>query len=182
MKSLDPEILEAIYTHDGLDLRQLSQDKYIMLVFLRHFGCTFCREALGDLGELQTELDKEIIEIILVHMSDEDTAQEQLERNGLAHLRHISDPDLSLYEYFGLGKGRFNQIYGLKVWLRGFKVAWLDGRGRPQYNPKFGSVSQMPGVFLIKNCSIQDKFVHRSAADRPDYRKIVNCCQVPNKS
>jgi peroxiredoxin len=173
---LDPEILEAVYTNDDQDLRSLCESSVVMLVFLRHFGCTFCREALSDIAKIRPRLKTKGIEVVLVHMSDAETAQVYLDKYKVSDVRNISDPDLSLYEYFGLTKGNFRQLYGLKVWIRGIKAGLLDGHGGPDLNGKFGAVSQMPGIFLLKDCQIQEQFIHKSAADRPDYWQIAQCC------
>ena len=39
----------------GPSLEQLSHDRPQLVVFLRHFGCTFCRESLADLAEKRAE-------------------------------------------------------------------------------------------------------------------------------
>ncbi|MCH2045408.1 MAG: redoxin domain-containing protein [Saprospiraceae bacterium] len=171
---LDPEILEAIFTNKDQDLRTLSEKKTIMLVFLRHFGCTFCRETLSDLTDIKDALASRNMELIMVHMSSEDVAESFFEQYDLMGISHISDPDCSLYEYFGVSRGSFLQLYGLKVWLRGFKAALIDGRGRPIAKKGLGDYTRMPGIFVLKNCKVVEKFIHNSAADRPDYAEIVS--------
>jgi hypothetical protein len=170
---LDPEILESIFTNTGKDLAELSANSPILLVFLRHFGCTFCREALSDISKIRTEATTfGNIQIVLVHMSDDLTADQYLLKYGMADVPHVSDTDMSLYDYFGLDKGNFWQLHGLKVWLRGLKAGLIDGHGLTLDN-KLGDYAQMPGVFVIYEQQIKAKFIHRSAADRPDYLKIV---------
>ena len=44
---LDLEILEVIYTNKGNDLRTIAEQKCVMLVFLRHFGCAFCKRVIN---------------------------------------------------------------------------------------------------------------------------------------
>mgnify|MGYP000976152784 CR=1 FL=1 len=166
---LDPDVLEAIFTDDGSDLRALCEGKPMMLVFLRHFGCTFCREAMSDIAAHRSEIEQHGVEVILVHQAEADVAKEYLQRYELSNMRHISDPDRSLYEYFGLMKGSFWQLYGLKTWLRGIKAGLIDGHGRPQIDKKLGNYEQMPGVFIIYGNRIRARFLHQSAADRPDY-------------
>ncbi len=176
---LDAEVLEAIFTDDGSDLRALCEAQPLMLVFLRHFGCTFCREALSDIAAGREKIEqKGRTQIVLVHQAEPSIAIEHLQRYGLGDLRHISDPDMSLYEYFGLMKGSFWQLYGLKTWLRGFKVGLIDGHGRPQLDKKLGDYAQMPGVFVLYQNRIQARFLHQSAADRPDYIALAEQCDL----
>ena len=56
--TLDLELLEAIFTNEGNDLRSIAEQNCVMLVFLRQFGCAFCREALDDVSDVKTELDQ----------------------------------------------------------------------------------------------------------------------------
>jgi peroxiredoxin len=170
---LDPEILEAIFTNEGTDLYNLTSEKPILLIFLRHFGCTFCREAMSDVSKIRTKIEDLGLKPVIVHMSSEETAEGFFEKYKLKGITHISDPDLSLYEYFGLSKGTFGQLYGLKVWIRGLKVGIIDGHGGPKLNKDWGDYSQMPGLFILKNGAVKAKFSHDSAAERPNYLEFI---------
>ena len=172
--NLDPEILEVTYTNEGDDLKSLSEKQAVFLVFLRHFGCTFCREAMSDIAEIRQAICDKGLKPIMVHMATEKIANEYFEQYKLEGITQISDPDLSLYEYFGLFKGKFGQLYGLKVWLRGLKVGLIDGHGGPVRNKELGAVTQMPGVFILKNGELKAKFMHKSAVDRPDYLGLID--------
>ena len=172
--NLDPEILEVTYTNEGDDLKTLSEQQPIFLVFLRHFGCTFCREALSDIANIRETLEAKGLKLVLVHMASEEVALAHFENYQLNNVTHISDPDLSLYEYFGLFQGKFHQLYGLKVWLRGLKVGIIDGHGGPTVKKELGSVNQMPGIFLLENGDIKVKFIHKVSSVRPNYMKIVD--------
>jgi hypothetical protein len=69
-----------------------------------------------------------------------------------------------------LERGDFTQLFGPKVWLRGFKAGLLGnhGVGAPE-----GDVAQMPGVFLLFHGETLKSYRHQSAADRPDYLAMV---------
>lgn len=171
---LDPEILEAAFTNEGKDLRTICHEETTLLVFLRHFGCTFCREAMTDIAKIKNKISDLGLKVIMVHMSPEEVATEHFRNYKLTDVANISDPDLSLYEYFGLSKGTFGQLYGLKVWLRGIKAGLIDGHGGPNIkNKNWGDYSQMPGLFILKNSEIKATYKHDSAGDRPDYLKFI---------
>ena len=161
---LDSEILEAIFTNKANDLNTLTQRSRVLLIFLRHFGCPFCREALDDLSAVKAQLKKQGIKLVFVHLAEEMYADVYLAEHGLADEEHISDPDMSLYEYFGLQKGGFRELYGLKVWSR-----VVHAIHQPTVNQHTGNWRQMPGLFLLHQGRVVNSFVHRSAADRPDY-------------
>ncbi len=168
--TLDLDLLEVIFTNEGNDLRTLTENKTVMLVFLRQFGCIFCRETLDDFSNVKADLDKRNIKLVFVHMSEEKYGDEYLEKFGLAGEEHVSDPDMSLYEYFGLKKGGFRELYGLKMWSRFIKLKHGN-----EHKPEFGSIRQMPGIFLIQKGKIITSFIHKTPADRPDYLAIADC-------
>ncbi len=173
--TLDLEILEAIFTNEGNDLRSLTEQHAVLLVFLRHFGCVFCREALDDFSQIKGELDKRKVKLIFVHMAEEHHGDSYLENYGLKGEEHISDPDMTLYEYFGLQKGGFRELYGLKIWTRVIGIKHSSDLKTP-----LGNMKQMPGVFMIQNGRVVSSFIHKSAADRPDYLAIVDRTDAAN--
>ncbi len=88
-------LAEAITTakdQTGQSLQQLSEQSPVLVVFLRHFGCTFCREALADLSKQRPQIEAAGTTIALVHMGTEEEANFMLDRYGLAKIHHISDP------------------------------------------------------------------------------------------
>ena len=166
--TLDLEVLEAIFTNEGNDLRTIAEENTVMLVFLRHFGCVFCREALDDFSKIKEELNRLNIKLVFVHMAEESYGDQYFKEYGLESEEHISDPDMSLYEYFGLQKGTFRELYGLKVWSRAINLKFGMETKKP-----LGNMKQMPGVFLLKSGEIINSFIHKSAAEKPDYLEIA---------
>jgi len=169
--------LRKMLTNDEESVADLSKNQTVLLIFLRHFGCTFCREALGDVSKQRKAFEAEGIELVLVHMTDYDVANKYLEKYDLHGLRHVSDPSCKFYQDFGLLKGNFHQLFGLQSWIRGFEAGVIQGHwvGYQQLGDGF----QMPGAFSIRNGEVKDAFIHKIASDRPDYWKLVEHCEVP---
>jgi len=163
------EALQAAVTRRGEKLVDLSEAGPVLLVFLRHSGCTFCREALSDIEASRGTAEMSRVRIVLVHMGDEAGIDALLAKYNLQDLDRISDPEQRLYRVFGLKRGRLGQLMGPKVWWRGIQAGLIAGHGvgKPTADP-----SQMPGVFLLKQAGVAGSFRHRSAADRPDYLSI----------
>ena len=44
--------LASIRTESGSTLQALVEDSPVVLVFLRHFGCSFCRQVMSDVADL----------------------------------------------------------------------------------------------------------------------------------
>ncbi|MEM6726380.1 MAG: peroxiredoxin-like family protein [Bacteroidota bacterium] len=164
---------KTMSTNEGSNIFELSTNKPVLLVFLRHFGCTFCREAMEELSKKKGKLAKDGIELVFVHMADDETADRYFKRYKLEGSLHISDPECELYQKFGLVKGNFNQLFGLNVWMRGIQAGVLQVHGIGSY---VGDGFQMPGVFMIQNGCIREKFVHNKVSDKPDYERLAACC------
>jgi peroxiredoxin len=159
-----------IRTSEGVSLEEMSRRSPTMLVFLRHFRCPFCREALTELAALRAEIEKSGTRIAFVHMRGDAEARDLFSKYGLGDLPRISDPSCVLYRAFGLAKGSFGQVFGIKAWLRGFKTGILQGHGIGGW---FDDLFQMPGVFLLFHGEVLNSYLHQSIADRPDYLRIL---------
>lgn len=170
MTNVAPEILAYMLTNRGRSVASLSAQQPVLLVFLRHFGCTFCREALNDLAQVQDKISDAGTQLILVHMADNETAEAYFERYKLKQAEHVSDPDCRFYKSFGLTKGTSRQLFGLQSWIRGFEAGVVEGHG---IGPLLGDGFQMPGVFAINQSAIKASFVHKLASDRPIYLDLV---------
>lgn len=152
------------------DIEDLSRNKPVMLVFLRHFGCTFCRETLVELSRLKSDFLQADVNLVLVHMSSAEYARQIFEIYELSGVEQISDPQQTLYKKYGLGRGKWWQLLGLPVVLRGISGVFRGHLpGKPAADP-----FQMPGVFVIRNNKVQAQFIHRYASDKPAYRQLLN--------
>jgi len=162
-------LLDNITTASGHRLVDLTQQSPVLLVFLRHAGCTFCREAIADIAKIRHEIESQGTRIVLVHMGDRSAMEDLTRKHGLDDLDRICDSEQILYSAFGLRRGTFSQLFGLKVWWRGFVAGVLKGHGigRPVADSR-----QMPGVFYLDQGLIARRFRHHSAADRPAYDEI----------
>lgn len=169
-----PEAAMAEFrAHDGRTIAEHSADRPTLVVFLRHSGCTFCKEAVADIAAQRGRIESAGNGLLLVHMSDDAAAGRWLGRHGLGDVPRVSDPGRRLYRSFDLARGRFAQLFGPGVWLRGLAatlrghlVGKLDGDG-----------FQMPGAFLVADGRIVRACRHETAADRPDYHALA--CETP---
>lgn len=154
------------------DLQTRSQTQPLLVVFLRHSGCPFCKQALADLQQQRTEIERLGTAIVLVHMMPNPSeAAAFFADYGLDDVPAISDPEQQLYRQFEVARGRAGQFLGPAVWWRGLVCTLKEGHlpGRPQ-----GDLSQLAGVFLVRNGEVVREFRHGSSADRPDYVALAN--------
>ena len=165
--------IQSVYTNTHESLADLSREKPVLLVFLRHFGCIFCRQALTDVAKRKSDIDKKNIELVFVHMAKNKVAEQYFEEYGLINVKHVSSPDCKVYNDFGLGRGNLRQLFGLKTWIRGYEA---KKEGIKASLTQIGDSLQMPGIFIINNGQIIDSYIHKVASDRPDYDKLIACC------
>lgn len=167
--ALDSGVLEQAKDQHSDSLAALSRDKPRLVVFLRHAGCTFCRQALADLARDRAKIEHAGTGIVLVHMQTDADAAELFGKYGLADVPRISDPERHLYEAFELQRGSLMQVAGPAVWLKGF-VSLLTGSlpGIPN-----ADVFQLPGTFLVHNGQVVRASRNQNSADRPDYCELA---------
>jgi hypothetical protein len=162
---------------NGQSLAQLADQQPILLVFLRHFGCSFCREAINDLAKRRQKFESVNLRIVMVHMAPERKVAEQFfKKYKLWPVDHVSDPGKNFYRAFGLGRGTPQQLFGLMNWIRGFQAGVIEGHGFAYHGEEIGDGFQMPGVFVLHKGQILNSFIHGNAWDRPDYDQIVGAC------
>jgi peroxiredoxin len=159
-------VLDQSLTQSGKSIFELSGSSPVLLVFLRHAGCSFCREALADLGRARAEIEGGGVRIVLAHMGDAAALEALLPRFGLSGVDRICDPGRDLYAAFGIRRGTTGQLFGPKVLWRGLFRGVLARYG---IGSARADSSQMPAIFLVDQSEIVRRFRHRSAADRPDY-------------
>ena len=167
-ESDDP--LRVLRANTGKRLDDLADVQPQLVVFLRHAGCTFCRESLADIAEQRDRIESRGCGIVLVHLGDNERDRSFFETYGLSDVPRIADPQCRLYRQFGLDMGGFAELLAPVVWLRGFMTAIVrrHGVGRLQ-----GNGFQMPGVYVYHCGQILVGFQHAHASDRPDYAELA---------
>ncbi len=168
----DNGFLKSAVTNTGASLEELSRAKPLLVVFLRHAGCPFCREALAEISRQRQEIESAGTGIALVHMFSEDQAAAYFSKYGLQDIPRISDPDRLLYQQFGVPRGSHAQVAGPKVWWRGLKTTIFKRHGVGQI---IGDVLQMPGAFVVFQGEIVRTFHYETSADKPDYAQFATC-------
>lgn len=160
---------QALDLPAGSPLRALAADSPALVVFLRSFGCTFCREAMADVAKIKDHIRASGAGIAVVHGGTPDEARPWFAKFGLDDVTAISDPELAHYRAFGLGRTGVKELVDPKVWMRGAVCA--IGHGFGAQTPEM--MRQLPGVFVVQNGRIRAEFRHRSPSDRPDYLRLV---------
>jgi hypothetical protein len=159
-------------TEQGRTLLHLVDESPLLVVFLRHFGCSFCRQAIDDVAAIKGELAARGVRPVFIHLGTPERAKPYFDHYGLSDVERVSDPGARLYQHpaFQLSRTHpFSHFFRPAV-LKG----WFMGAIR-RYG--IGSIQedghQMPGVFVLRDRQIANTFRFRTIADRPDYLALL---------
>jgi peroxiredoxin len=165
-------LLASIRTESGASLLSLAEASPVLLVFLRHFGCSFCRQAISDVAELRGELDRRGVRPVFVHLGTPERAKPFFEYYGIGDVERVSDPEAAVYQNPVFAISRIHPVLTLfqpSVW-----IGWLKGA---IFKHGIGAIKedgkQMQAIFFLKGPKIVREFRYRTIADEPNYLKLV---------
>lgn len=163
--------LNRFRTHKGKNLLQLSNEQPSLVVFLKQFNSALSQETLADIQQQRTAIENRGAQLVLVHLTEEEEAEAEVQRWGLADVHLISDPSGIMYNAFGLERENHKQFYTWQQRLRELLAGLLDQNGQSALK---GDVLKVPGVFLISKGEIVRSYRHQYSSERPDYRKLAS--------
>ncbi len=166
-------VLRAYQTESGRSLLDVVDQAPVLLIFLRHFGCSFCRQALDQVALIRHQIAARGAQPVFVHLGSPERAKPYFDYYQLSTVERVSNPDASLYQHSVFALARMNpylNALSLKVWKGWLSGALLKyGIGRIQEDGH-----QMPGVFFLKGRRIVRGFRYQSIADEPNYLKLIS--------
>lgn len=138
----------------------------VLLVFLRHFGCIFCRELVRDIRKI-SEATPSFPRTVFFHQGNPIEGAEFFEKYWPT-ASSISDEERYFYSVFEIENATPFQLLSPAVIACGIR-ATLKGN---MVGKTVGDVWVMPGMFLIKDRDIiwQHDFSHQG--DHPDLEDI----------
>jgi hypothetical protein len=138
-------LAEAWPANSQENLAEISDKGLLALVFIRHSGCTFCREHLACIAAEKQELRNKNIAVAIVGMSPLDDRRDLAQRYGVDDLLLVSDPERRLYRSIGLKCGSWGKLLGPRqIWHALKGSLWRYGLGKVVGNPM-----QLQGSYLI---------------------------------
>jgi hypothetical protein len=137
-----------------------------LLVFLRHFGCMFCRETLADLRAAAETLPG--FPPVLFFFQGSPTEGRAFLRRYWPDARAVADPERRFYAAFGVERGSLLQMFGPGVWAAKRRA---EAKGHAN-GPREGDVWMMPGAFLVDGARVLWAHEYRHAGDHPDFARL----------
>ena len=161
---------EKLCLEDGTNLPSASEDRNLLFILVRHEGCTFCREAISQLSKHSSQIINAGFEPVLIHMGNTTSSQSLKNSYNLGDIKIISDPSRRFYKAFSLHRGTWWQLFGPRIWWKGFIAGILKGHGVGQL---VGDGFQLGGVFHLNNKILKPIHIAKDAADVENWPKIL---------
>lgn len=170
MSATIEQVIENTRTQSGKTLAELSANNAVLVVFLRHSGCPYCRQTLAKLAKLRETLQAQKTSLVIVHHDTPANGAAWISKYNLGECEQISDPDGQLYAQFELGKTSWWNLAGPHTWWPGFKatILQLNGVGKP-----VGDIKQLTGAFVLRHGRIVKAFRQKLSHQSPDYQAMV---------
>jgi len=138
----------------------------VLLVFLRQFGCIFCRETVAELRQAAETTSG--FPPVLFFFQGTPTEGRAFLRRYWREARAIADAEEWFYRAFGVERATLLQALGPAVW----RAEWRARRKGHASGPSSGDIWRMPGVFLVRGAEILWRYEPRHAGDHPDFAAI----------
>ena len=166
------QTLAAIHTESGANLLTLAHASPILLIFLRHFGCSFCRQAISDIAELTPKLAARNVRPVFIHLGTPERAKPYFDYYHLEAVERVSDPEAVIYRNPPFALDR--QHPALSFLVPGVWWKWLSGSIlRYGIGSLKDDAHQMPGIFFLKDGKIARTFRYKTIADQPNYLRLT---------
>ena len=175
MTAVDPRTAPdfAFTNADGNEIRMSdfweSVSKGIVLVFLRHFGCLFCRDHATQLRDHYAEFSDRGYQVVVVGQGTPARSAKFRADYDLPY-PVLGDRALESYRLYGLTSGGMGGLIQPRAWLPGVRA--LVHGSRPGMID--GSLNQNPGTFLIdRHGRILRQQIGQHAGDFPSATEIL---------
>jgi len=167
------QALRTSVLSSGDNLYDRSFQSPLLLVCIRHFGCTYCRETLADLAAQRDTIHQAGLIPVVVHMGSAEQAAPMFARFGLNDIDQICDPDRRLFRALELPFGTLGQLISVKTFWRALVEGVVYRFG---FGSFIGNGLQLSGAFVVKNGRIEEAIRHSSPAERTKFDTLV--CSV----
>lgn len=153
------DLIKFVKTNEGKTLLEMSEQQKVLLIFVRHFGCMFCRETVSEIAKLEKKIEGKQLTTVFVHMSDPAFGDQFFSQYYKRPVLHVSDPQRFLYKSLDLKRGSLGQIFGPKNLFRALWVSIFKGHG---VGAPEGDVLQLGGYFILSRGQVI--FEHKTCA------------------
>ena len=178
MECIDNDLAQAkIYSSDGQEKRfsDLYDSSRVLIVFVRHFGCIFCRQRLGHLKALLSQFAEVNTQVAVIGNGTELMAQAFADDLNL-DVPLYTDPKRETYRLAGMkrnfGLGPRSILNAARSWKDGYRQGAIAG-----------DVWQQGGAMVVQtDAQVVWHQPDTEAGDVIDFEAIVNAIKLGQKS
>jgi len=166
----------GLSTVDGeVELSERWERGPLVVMFMRHFGCAFCREHLIEMGRAFGDFQEAGADVVAVFQYDAQSTQSFCDGRDVP-FDCLGDPERAAYAEVSLGRGNPAQIVNPKVALRFLGAARHGVFGGP---PRGGDVAQLPGTFVVgRDGRVVFAHYSSSSADNPAVADVLGAVRT----
>jgi peroxiredoxin len=144
--TLAPDVVVETTDGDSVRLAQFWRQAPVLIFFVRHVGCVFCREQVRALAQRYDDIRKRGAEVLAIIPTDAINAG-RFARSMRLPYPVLCDTARRAFAAFGLYEATIGDLAHPEVVLR---TARQFARGNlPIVNPFSSSLTQLGGVFII---------------------------------
>lgn len=177
----DASTLENVVLQDPegnpVRLGDLWAERPAVLVFVRHFGCVFCREIAVDLHRERRSFEEIDVELAVIgHGSAAHAADFRRLQN--VDLPLLVDPDRSVYKLAGAKVATLKELIGPRQVLRGLRATIMSrlrqGSIAVHQGRILGHAAQLGGVLVIApDGTVRYAYLSEESGDNPPAREVL---------
>lgn len=151
------------------ELEALWAERPVVLVFLRHFGCLFCREQAAELHGQLPEIRRRGAELVFIGNGNRHFAQGFKADHAITSPLYV-DTKRDSYRALGMKRGFFATLGSRATWknmLRAWKQGFRQGGTR-------GDAWQNGGVLVVEpGGGVAFSYLSREAGDHPPVADVL---------
>lgn len=152
-----------------VNLADLWSDGPTLLVFLRHFGCIFCRERLNQLAHSQAEIEAAGLRIVAVGIGEAQHA-EQYCAPIVPQALCLASEDAAIYQSYGFSHVKLGDILSftaVKNTVRAFTTSTV-------FREVTGDFRMIGGTLLVdKDGVVQYAYYSKTPGDHPPFSVVL---------
>jgi len=177
----DASVLEDVVLSDpdGRQVRlgDLWRERPAVLVFVRHFGCVFCRQMAVEIHRCRHDFEQADVELVVIgHGSPAHAADFRRRQN--VDLPLLVDPDRRAYELAGAKVATLPELIGPRQILRGLRATIMSrlrqGSIAVHQGRILGHAAQLGGVLVIApDGSVRYAYLSEESGDNPPASEVL---------
>jgi peroxiredoxin len=143
----------------------------LVLSFMRHFGCTFCREHLEHLRSSYPDIKAAGGDVVAVFQYGAEATRDYCDGRQLP-FGCVGDPLRTAYAELDIRRGKTTELYGWGVIKRAWPAYKTAGG---THRPEGADITQLPGTFVVaSNGRVALAHYSANAADNPPMNVVLD--------